>query len=475
MGGPRAVDAYQTTHPGIPFQIAGWIAYRLAYLDAPSGFDGRLTALIADPARFGWAVRIAALVTLLLGTLGLAWLLRVRRALPLLAGVALFISYPAFWYRGFEILTIESLAFPLAAAAAYCALVLFRNAERPLYAAAVVGAFFAIAYLNKLNYLAWPAGFGVAIIADGWLRQRAARRVAAECGCFALGFGLCVLFVGVVFLGPAGLRSMATTHLLVFLNTGMYGAGAPGVVDAGSASRALASLMRWPNAVAFLALLAVAVLAPLRLYRIGRRDDDGMQFVSTAIFLSVATLLGIAVAVKHFDEHYLLPSLALGSCLLVIWLSREASRPAAAVAVAAIALSLLAQAAYLPSHLRNEVAFGRLTDELTAAVLALPLSPGEVRLWGYHSRYPGSILLKVAQEATVPAVTARLTAAFPQDRYSYTWTLGQDEDPNWRYAVLAHGMPGTDSFAAKAEALRQMVPFVVFRNKSPRSPGARTP
>jgi hypothetical protein len=378
----RKVGYFQLTHPGLPLQAASWLAYRAARPEGPDA-ESRALSTLRDPARFWLADRVAAGVLFaaaLLAALAAAW--RVAGPLAFLVPLALLAFAPA-WPYALEQLGIESFALPIFLA---LWLAVRRAVASPPRAAAwlVVGALGGLAYLNKLNYVAWLVAAGLASLGQARATPGPAARRALGPAAVVAGAAGSIAAIGTAFLGTDGLAAMLRTHLEYLVNTGLFGSGEPGVVKASTA---------WANFVAFVAgdwgftawlVAALTLLAWARPWRPGATEPPERASARgpMALFLGGAIALTFLAAMKHYQPRYLVPMVvALAFALLEL---RDRLRPGVAAALAAATLAAFAHAG-LRDRARVIAAEEAIREAAAEAdaVRALPLHGGGVRLWLY--------------------------------------------------------------------------------------------
>jgi hypothetical protein len=383
----RQVGYFQFTHPGLPLQGASWLVYRAA---RPEGADaaGRALAAVADPSRFWLAERIAVAVLFVLSVLAalaLAW----GEAGPLAFAVPLaLLAFAPGWPYWLEQLGNESFALPIF-------LALWLAVRRALSAPPspgpwlVVGAVGGVAYLNKLNYVAWLVAAGVACVHQALRSPDAPSRSWRAPAALAAGAALSVAVVGGAFLGTAGLWTMLEAHLGYLLHTGVFGSGETGVVKPDTA---------WANLVAFLSADgvytawlagAIALVAWARPWRAGEGESPARAAArgSMLLFLGAAAGLSFLAAMKHYFPRYLVP-MVVPLAFALLELRRRLKGPAVAALLAAT-LAADARAGYA---VRDRVLAAERTLRETGpeleAVRALPVHPGQVRLWLYKAPCP---------------------------------------------------------------------------------------
>jgi len=115
-GSPRNVEYFQTFHPGVPFQVVSWIAFRAAAFFYPKNSGNLVSYTLRHPELFWLANQISALLLTVFSLIGLWWLSRHLDLGFFVAALMVFFSFPFAWIYGLLILGNESFALPLGVA-----------------------------------------------------------------------------------------------------------------------------------------------------------------------------------------------------------------------------------------------------------------------------------------------------------------------------------------------------------------------
>jgi hypothetical protein len=446
----RMVEYFQVIHPGLPLQIVSWLVYRVVHADDGGDSRARFAALAAEPDRFLRGSQVACLLLTLTALCGLwTW------ARPLGRWVALTACILPFGYGDFREFALwrlgnETMAFPLALLAAATARPALMGLRFARLHAVAFGAACGIAYLNKLNYLAWPlaaaCGFAVA-----WIVARGERPAALRgLGAFAAGFAVAVVGLGALLLGPEGLLAMLESHWAFFRHSGLYGKGATGVLSTQALAAALALLWLPSYRYGLLLVVALVVLSATGLAVQFRRPPHRRGEIALHAFLAAGVLLGFLAALKHFNPHYLVPPVALAAFLFARTATSLPRALAMGAAVVLVAAALISARFNLPDlHFERAEASAYRADH--ALIDALPLAAGEVRVWGYQTRtLPASLAFAVHMSGELWALDA-LDRRWPRDRYYNIWAEDNDvyraaevaalRARPWRYAIFSAQFP----------------------------------
>ncbi|MEQ8660030.1 MAG: hypothetical protein RLW62_04375 [Gammaproteobacteria bacterium] len=427
-GGPAGLNYGLGGHPGVPFFVASWASLRLA---AP-WYEGDLShAVLAEPDPFWHASKLLALALTLCGV----WLLG-RFARPygthalVLGLVVLLGAHQEFMRSALAWLTNESFALPLAALSA---LVWQRLAREPGGSWAVAaGALGGLAYLVKLHYLALTVAGLSCVVCAALFRRSSWGRVVLLVGLFVLGLALTVLGAAHFIIGWKSFANLLEFHAGIFLHSGIYGSGEAGVF-AGSQLERVADHVAQIGPVLPGVLLATLVLVAAVAW--SRRDDAAWWRTQAALgcALAVATVSATAAVIKHYQAHYVVVPHVLAA-VTACWLAAQWPRRvthSGAVALVLVALLVTWPAVVrLGNDARRDAA--RLETAI-AAIRALPLAPGEQRLW-----------VRVSSAEYVRGWAVRMAGV----RALVDWTLaapGPDRSASlpgagpWRYAIVEGG------------------------------------
>ena len=437
----RFVDYFQTVHPGIPFQITSWLCYRAASLGQGTDFIDRAERVLSDPSAFWRSSQTVTLVITMVAGLWLAWK---GKSLGFGFSLALFwvcFAYVPFWEFGLSYLGNETFALPLA-------ILLFGLAERvltqhhpPLRSWAAVGAAGGLAYLNKLNYVVWTSAIVVGLFVHCLSRRGNIRRTALDLGSLCIGFLAIIASVGGASLGLKGLEQMLLHHYAIVTHTGQFAQGATGLISVERVSEALARLTAFKG---FLIALAASILvAAIVVFRQRRNSVFLNREVPYLTCLLGALGLTFAAALKHFDEHYLVPAAAILAPLL-LWIGQQVGPRVRRAAVALVALlAVLSFHRYLDYRVERMTA-GQVWVREAQGVRELPIEAGQLRLWSYRAAVPEYMSSFTTDLAGIAIFRNMLLRHYPQDRMYSVWTRKVYTrtglaDPNtlpWRYAIF---------------------------------------
>ena len=439
--GLRQVGYFQEFHPGIPFQLASWLAFRVAQIFSPTDVSSSIQYTLQEPDLF-WSV--TQLLALSLGLVGVTALWRRSRRLSAgfaIAAMLVFFSFRPAWTYGLTTLSIDTFALPMAVLFFTVAAYAFRAEKRSLIFWGVLGGLGGLAWLLKLNYIVWSLAAGVGLLVQLALRGVTLRQFALRAGLFVLAFGAVGAFLGLLFLGPDGLTQTINYHIGVATHAGYFGSGSSELVNWNTIKDNLRTIAGridlWAATVVLLALAASIVFKY-------RRDRAWLKAnLPIVACLVMAILFGYAAAIKHFFDHYLIVAGAVLP-LLVLWLGQVSTRrmgiflmPVVIVLVSITAYGYFQERSGFLSHMRA-------MRQDAETINSLPLTDGNVRLWSYRVNAGPYIANFTAAMTQVPSYFDDVKKVFPQDleydiwntqvQFNHQWT-SPDRVP-WQYAIF---------------------------------------
>jgi hypothetical protein len=423
-------DPALANHPGIPFYVASWLALRGAAF-SDSGNDIVRSAL-AHPDRFFVATKIIGGLITAAG-IGAAWLL--LRGIPAfwrcLAILSFFAAAPASYRYGLVFLGNETFALPLAVLLFWAVDRCAKTPPEANFSWLLLGAAAALGYTVKLLYLdLLVAALAVALI-DSWWNTPAlglrlvlefSRRIALILIAFFVVTGSILLTV----LGHDGLNDLLRFHSSIFTHSGIYGSGDIGFVSTAAVHQALLSWFA-ETALPYLIPLAAASLcvvlgAKFKAHTLDRRTALAAAGALAAILSASAAIL------KHFDSHYVVAICALLPFVLSPVFALRRTKWIAAAGILAC-LGWTTFRAGLEFSKDSKEAAAIIDDE--AEIRAMPLAPGEARLWTYRVPTQEFAAAFVASYSGVGSIMATLADPARQDFSSYSMVKRP-----YRYIVL---------------------------------------
>jgi hypothetical protein len=412
-------DAALANHPGIPFYIASWMALRMAALS--DGANDVVKFAFSNPDRFFLMAKIFAGLITAIG-IGATWLL-LRRIGPfwrLLAILTFFAAAPVSYRYGLVILGNETFALPLAA-------LLFWAVDRCAKAPAasnlswlILGAVAGLGYTVKLLYLdLLVAACAVALIDSWWSAPRLGIRLIIEFTrrivLILVAFFALALAILLPILGRETLRGLLQFHAAIFTHSGNYGSGEVGFISTAAVDRALLKLLA-NTALPYMIILVVVGLCMAVWSKLKTHTLDRHTALWTAASLA-AIISASAAILKHFDVHYLVALCALLPFAFSPVLALPRARWIAGAAVVACLGWTTYHAAVEFSQESDEVA--AVLDDV-AAIRAMPLAPGEARLWAYRSPTEEFSAAFIASYSGVESVIKALADPALQDFSPYS-------------------------------------------------------
>jgi hypothetical protein len=463
----RRVAGYaQTTHPGLPFQVASGLAYQVAHAPGKNARERALRTL-ADPGRFWTANRVLA-AALFLGSICLAFAATWKGfgALSLIVPLAT-LAYAPSWTYGLGFLGNETFALLLFLALWLSVRTALGTSVRPA-AYLLVGLVGGACYLNKLNYVAWLAGAALALVYFAVRTPSSTARKLAALAALAAGTAISIAGIGVAFLGRSGFGAMLALHGQVFWKSGYYGEGDPGVVKASLAWSNLRTFVG-ENAVFAAWLAAVIALLVLACFQAWRHRDFQPADRAMALFLGTSFALALLAALKHYWPHYVIPAVVVVP-FAALSLGRRLPRAIATGMVVVTLLVALRVALAERRSIAEEQAVLREYQAEVRRARELPLGPGGLRIWTYKARAPEYGVSFAIDNSTHPELYDPFyQAGFPSDRGVFrdyrAW-------PSWEYVVLTKRYFPSPSdvpaeLAASADVVVNGRHLLVLRRRSP--------
>lgn len=441
--GHRDVSAFQNFHYTVPLHLVSWVALRLS---GPSN-ESPVARNLGDPTSFArWNRRFTLLLTVC-GAAFVWWLARASSvSWAVLATLSFFTADSA---RLYGLVLLGNDSFALLGAAMFFGAALTTLERRSVTAWFLQGVMAGATLFLKLNYVAWALG-GLACLAWLWWRESLDRKVVRRfILVYVAGMSVAVVLIGWLFFGLTGLGQLLGTHAGIFLHVGRYGGGEAGIIDLRQAASSIASIVRSPDL-----WLGSAICVSVALWLIWRRRGDQIwmrEASPIAVWIVSATVVTYLAAVKHWDNHYVLPATA-ALPVLIVWLERWSSSRAQRLLVAGCIAALLLRGAVLSvPETRHRDASSAADARDVSRMLDLPLAPGQVRLWSWRTGGPQSLALTAEWlSATGGAYQQILRRVLPADRLYNVWqdevdpVLGREGRPpaqtDWRYAAFARGV-----------------------------------
>ena len=389
-------------HPGVPFHLASWLAWKLAFPGATETFASVLGGDADKANRFGAAASIVALLITLAGV-ALVFAASKDRPwwVPVAATAVYFASTPETWIAATR-LGIETFALAIAA-------LFYITATRALKPdpgwldLLVFGTVSGLAYTLKLHYIVFfvsgMAGIAALAVTGGFGSIAKAALGSVAYGVrFLAGF----LPLSLLVAGSYALERLMKFHLSVVLHSGHYGEGEATIVAPRTMLRSISQLMDQPVA-AFIAVVALGVILVVATRMARRLRPDGPLALWAC--LAIALLLSYLSVLKHFQFHYLVvPSAVVAIGVLSAFADTRRNERLLTGALA-IAAGLACVLVTIPAFIRqNEVLQAMTRDVLDDARLIKQMSSGSdaPTVWDY--RVP-------VQELSPPALSSPMPGA----------------------------------------------------------------
>jgi hypothetical protein len=283
----------------------------------------------------------------------------------------------------------------------------------------------------KLLYLdLLVAAAVVAMIDSWWSAPRLGRRLIIEfmrrIVSILVAFVAVALSILLAVLGRETLRYLLQFHASIFTHSGNYGSGEIGFISTAAVDQALLKLFA-DTAMPYMIGLVIAGLCVALWSKLKTHTLDRPTALWTAASLA-AIVSASAAILKHFGQHYVVALCALLPFAFSPVLALPRARWIAGAAVVACLGWTTYHAALEFSQESNEVA--AVLDDV-AAIRAMPLAPGQARLWAYRSPTEEFSAAFIASYSGVGSVIKALADPARQDFSSYSMVKRP-----YRYVVL---------------------------------------
>ncbi|MGB0682365.1 MAG: hypothetical protein ACPGOV_06640 [Magnetovibrionaceae bacterium] len=450
--GGRRHGFHQYMHPGVFYQIASWLAYRVSLLPAFPGAEAAFLAHIENPEPFQTTVHA---LTLLIGLLSAVLFWRLARGLDVMVRSAIALaplSQAYLWYAGLQQMMPETFAVLVAwmsFAAGYRSFTTEQVAWKTLVVRfGLVGGAACFAYLIKLNYLPWAGALGAASVLWAALARPGWKQTAIAALAFIGGFALVFLIFCMAFLGQDQIPRMLSFHFSFFGHTGYQGAGEEGFMDFAKAWTAFLNgwrnlnffaMLSWVLGFGALIVVALNLLVPEK----RRAAEADPRAVCLLLFAGLGILLGMLAVLKHPGNNYLIAISALWPVMLLA-LGQLVGKTLLR-ATCALVLLVVAQAGFEAVRTHNDHAdWARSRVAEVEKVFALPIEKGELRLWAFKVPSKPFIARHSVELSSVKAYRDVINRIFPEDQMFNIWRNAvrmnqewhQIDDIPWRYAIV---------------------------------------
>lgn len=408
--GYRAANFGYNIHPGVPFGIVSWIAFRIATYAAGDSGERVVFAINHGEAFWAWA-KFIALVLNLSGMYVLKRMFKGDVVRFCIACCVYFAAVPASFGASFLQLTNESFALVYIVTFYW---LLFKLLSEPDAVVGIgkvevcfvstrgllsfcLGALTAFGLSMKIYYTApafgLVAGFWSAVVFGSFDKKSVLRLFGIFLGSFVLSGWLVVAFI----VGFPALKTWIIWNYGMLSHSNHYGSGGQGFIQLSSVFEAIKSLIfttsgTFPMIVAFVVVVFFSVVIKNANDKSWRR-----RYFPFVVAISFGMFINLTGLLKHYAQHYALPLCASLVCLLLIQgnvvYSRVMSGFALSLVVMLFAVNLNS---YAKTHMYSvDMANAVIRD--CAIIEKLPISSNEVRVWGYFSPTNNGILPMIKQ------------------------------------------------------------------------------
>lgn len=444
--GYRAANFGYNIHPGVPFGVVSWIAFRLATYAA--GDSGERVVFAINHAETFWTwAKFIALVLNLSGMYVLKRMFKGDVVRFCIACCVYFAAVPASFGASFLQLTNESFALVYIVTFYW---LIFRLLSEPdavigigtmkVFSVSMrdllsfcLGALTAFGLSMKIYYTApafgLVAGFWAAIVFGSFGKKSVVRLFGIFLGSFVLFGWLIVAFI----VGLPALKTWILWNYGMLSHSNHYGSGEQGFIQLSSAFGAIKSLIfttlgTFPMIVAFVAVVFVSVMI-----RNANDKSWGRKYFPFVVAISFGILINITGLLKHYAQHYALPLCASLVCLLLIQGKIVYSRVMSGFALSFVVMLLAVNLnSYAATHMHSiEMANAVIRD--CKMIEKLPISSNEMRVWGYFSPTKNGILPMVKQYSGSDFISGIVL----KSSSSVDIVPGNErDDSDWRYVLF---------------------------------------
>ena len=468
---PSAVGYAQTAHPGIIFQFFSFISYRLASISIPGGFEDRLAHVFLDVSTFWLFIQILPLIIFSL----VLYFSRKILSLSIDATfilIAIYFSFQPVWKYGFMYLGNDSFALPIAA-------ILFASFWQILSKAdlkfnqwiVVIGLAGSLAFLNKFNYAAWPAGILISIfISSLFCEKHKKKDLIKNLKFIFLSFFIFTCLIVTLYLGLEGLQQIKKNVWSLFSHSGMYGTGPKDFIQAEIFYRNLLSAVK---SYPYFWTLFVVIIFQAYLILHSNKEGSKLEDITFLNGIFIAMVLGIFAAFKAYNSHYLIPIVLCMVCMAV-WSLKKAKKNTHKYFIFPFILMALANSFLSNFEFIKQSNIDWLEESKEIlSIKELPLNQGR-RFWSYgikNKEYNQYFLQKLVKS---PALDDLINKNSLEDKHYNIFNLNYSNDliskQDWKYVVFSKRYfndiyKTSDYFINNGKVCYSSENFLVIKNK----------
>ncbi|PJD94146.1 MAG: hypothetical protein CK424_00915 [Legionella sp.] len=386
--GVRALSQALYYQPGLPFQFACWILYRLAYFGQTASPIALFKLSIQNPAPFWMGMQITALLLSLLSCF-LIWKKAIQYGVvtAIAATLVFYCSISASRF-GFSELFNESFTLLFAVIYFFTALSFLKAEEsrrwRWLIASGIVAGFL---YLHKMNYVVWGFALLPAIFTLTVLNQITWKKATCYGAAYLAILVAVIIVFGHILLGSIGFEHMIHAHKEIFMSSGIYGNGPKTIVNLSAMIFNASLIFRGEERHLFLLTGLFLILGFVYFLINLRRREWLINNLPELVLLTAATVGTTLSLIKHYQPHYTVSVAALLP-FWILWLARNRYKAWIFISIPIILTGMyLGATSHMTVRAQDLLRQTRMqADE--KIVLAMPMEPGQIRFWFYRYTAP---------------------------------------------------------------------------------------
>lgn len=436
-------------HPGIPFSLLSWIAFRLTALGIATSPE-RMLYVVNNSETFWFYAKIISLAINLSGMLALGYFCR-RKNILVFAVASL--TYFSITHLSFErgLVNFGNDSFSLLFISTfYCVAAKYlsyhrdnggmngdASAKKYRYATALaIGALAALGWSIKIYYLVPAAGLVLAVFISAILGYVRRDILLKDSFIAAASFVFIVMFVAVFIMGSKLFFGWAhwTWNMLTHVNR--YGSGDAGFTSLSALASSASAFTKDTEYRFPIVFLGIASLSAILFFKNASNKHWRQENAPLILAISIGTMIHLLAVLKHYHpaSAYSLPLGAYLACLIASLSGRVTMRFMATPTVIVGILAAMNLLSFTKVH-KEDLAYGRELVEDQQYIESLPIAEGEKRLWGYRSVVKPSTLSAIVYYSRSPLASK---AIFGGDNGSQTDVVGivSHVSHKWKYVMF---------------------------------------
>ena len=401
----RTIGYFQTTHPGIPFQLISGLVYEMTIFKMSGNFFDKVLQTLKNPEKFWKYNQIASFIFFTI-SLGILYLYGLKKSIKTaILMIMIYLSFMPIWIYGYEYLGNESFSLILFFCLVFYANKSFSSPEK-IINWFVTGVICGVCYLNKLNYITWSVAFIFVGLISIILQKVNFVNILKITLAYGFGFILSIILIGLPMLRPRGLKKMYLTHLSTIFHTGYYGQGKEGVVSIKFLGSSIKSFITDYSFFTILVML-VMILSVGVLFRFIKNNKNRSKPIFYLIFLVSCFLLSFLSGMKHYRSYYIITSLVTLPFLVFFISDYLPGKIQTVVFILFLFLVLINTKNYIENSI-NEYNVTKEYEAELNMVRSLALSDNELRIWQYRIRAPEYLSYFSGENSGIKEVNEKL-------------------------------------------------------------------